>query len=84
MAQILLFSNFAALNNYLGLELRHPLIDELLAGMDRSAGIDWWAYVTSVKSDPFGRILTYACQSSVWQLAAAILLPAFYAPVRAA
>jgi PAP2 superfamily len=77
MAQILLFSKFAALNNYLGLELRRPLIDELLAGIDRSAGIDWWAYVTSVKSDPFRRILTYAYQSSVWQLAAAILLLGF-------
>jgi len=50
----------------------------LLAGIDRSAGLDWWAYVTSVKSDPFfGRILTYAYQSSVWQLAAAILLLGF-------
>lgn len=34
--------------------------------------------MTSVKSDPFfGRILTYAYQSSVWQLAAAILLLGF-------
>ncbi|MBO0734789.1 MAG: phosphatase PAP2 family protein, partial [Methylocapsa sp.] len=78
VAQILLFSNFAVLDNYLGLALHRPLIDEFLAAADRRAGIDWWAYVNWIKSDPFfGRILAFAYISTVWQLAAAILFLGF-------
>jgi hypothetical protein len=45
LAQILLFSDVAVFDNYLGLALHRPLIDEFLAEVDRRAGIDWWAYV---------------------------------------
>jgi hypothetical protein len=78
MAQILLFSNLAVLDNYLGLTLHRPLVDEYLAGIDCSIGIDWWAYVNWVKFNPFfGRVLTCAYVSSLWQLAAVILFLAF-------
>ncbi len=78
MAQVLLFSNLAELDNYLGLTLHRPLIDEYLAGIDRATGIDWWAYVTWVKSNRFfGLILTCAYASSIWQLAAVILFLGF-------
>ena len=78
VAQTLLFSNFAVLDNYLGLALHRPLIDEFLAAADRRAGIDWWAYVNWIKSDPFcDRVLSFAYISSLWQLAAAILFLGF-------
>jgi PAP2 superfamily len=78
MAQILLFSNLAELDNYLGLTLHRPLIDEYLAGIDRTIGIEWWAYVNWVKTNPFlGRVLTCAYISSIWQLAAIILFLGF-------
>jgi hypothetical protein len=78
LAQILLFSNFIVLDNYLGLALHRPLIDEYLAQIDRSMGIDWWAYVNWVKSNPFfARVLTYAYLSSLSQLAGVILFLGF-------
>jgi hypothetical protein len=59
--QVILDGNVVAMNNYLGLEMPRPLNDEFLAGIDRALGLDWWSYVTWVKSDPFfGRVLTYA------------------------
>jgi PAP2 superfamily len=74
IAQMILFSYFAVFDNYLALELHRPLIDELLAGLDRALGIDWWAYVILAKSNPFmGRVFTYAYQSSMLQLIAVIL-----------
>jgi membrane-associated phospholipid phosphatase len=78
MAQLLLFCNFAELNNYLALELGRPPIDEFLAGIDRAAGLDWWSYVTWVKSGAvLGQVLTFAYESSLWQLVAAILFLGF-------
>lgn len=78
LAQILLFSNFAELDNYLGLTLHRPLIDEYLAEIDRSIGIDWRAYVVWVKSNRFfGFVLTCAYVSSIWQLAAVVLFLGF-------
>ena len=38
LSQLLLFSNCAALLNYLGLALRRPLNDTLLAQADRALG----------------------------------------------
>jgi membrane-associated phospholipid phosphatase len=73
--QVILDGNVVAMNNYLGLELPRPLNDEFLAGIDRALGLDWWSYVTWVKSDPFfGRVLTYAYISSLGQLGVAIQL----------
>ena len=73
-AQILLFSNFAALDNYLGAALHRPLVDESLAAADRAFGIDWMAYVVWIKSNAFvSLVLTGAYMSTTLQLAAAIM-----------
>jgi hypothetical protein len=78
VAQIVVYSNVAVLDNYLGLELRRPLYDVYLAGADRALGIDWWAYVVWVKSTPvLGPLLTVAYQSSLPQVAVAIIVLGF-------
>jgi hypothetical protein len=78
IAQMALFSMVISLDCYLAMSLHRPLNDEFLAGVDRALGIDWWSYVTWVKSGPVsGRVLTYAYLSSPVQLVAAILLLGF-------
>lgn len=78
VAQIIVYSNLAVLNNYAGLELRRPLNDEFLAGVDRAIGLDWWAYINWVKSNPFvGRALSAAYMSSLPQVAVAIIVLGF-------
>lgn len=73
VAQIVVYSNIAVLDNYLGLELRRPLNDGFLASVDRSMGVDWWAYVSWAKSHPLvGQLLTVAYLSSLPQIAVAI------------
>jgi PAP2 superfamily len=73
--QMILFSNFAALDNYLGFASHRPLIDEFLAGLDRALGLDWWSYVTRVKSNfYFGRVLMFAYDTSIVQLIVAVQL----------
>lgn len=77
-AQLLVFCFFIVLDNYLALELRRPLIDEFLAGLDHALGIDWMAYVVWLKSDRFfGKLAEYAYLSSLPQIAAAIPLLGF-------
>jgi hypothetical protein len=78
VAQIILYSNIAVLDNYLGLELRRPLNDAFLARADASLGLDWWAYVNWVKSNGFlGRLLTAAYLSSLPQVAVAVIVLGF-------
>ncbi len=78
VAQIVVYSNVAVLDNYLGLELRRPLNDALLASVDRAMGVDWWAYVSWVKANPLvGRLLTVAYLSSLPQVAVAIIVLGF-------
>ena len=78
LSQLLLFSNCAALLNYLGLALRRPLHDTFLAQADRALGLDWWAYVVWLKSNPFvAQATTLAYNSSLIQFVAAILLLGF-------
>lgn len=78
VAQIILYANVALLDNYLGLELRRPLNDAFLARADSSLGLDWWAYVTWVKSNGLvGGLLTAAYLSSLPQVAAAIIILGF-------
>ncbi len=78
LSQLLLFSNCAALLNYLGLALHRPLNDTLLAQADRALGLDWWAYVVWLKSNPFvAQASTLAYNSSLIQFVAAILLLGF-------
>jgi PAP2 superfamily len=78
LAQIFMFVNVGVLDNYLGLALRRPLIDECLAGVEHTLGLDWWAYVNWVKSDPFfGRVLTVAYSASSWELTPAIVFLGF-------
>lgn len=78
LSQLLLFSNCAALLNYLGLALRRPLNDTLLAQADRALGLDWWAYVVWLKSNPFvAQATTLAYNSSLIQFVVAILLLGF-------
>jgi hypothetical protein len=78
VAQIIVYANVAVLDNYLGLELRRPLIDAQLAQVDRALGIDWWAYVTFMKSNPLlGQALTLAYLSSLAQVAVAIIVLGF-------
>lgn len=77
-AQIALYAHVVVLNNYLGLELRRPLIDTQLAAIDRALGMDWWAYVTWVKSNPYvARFLTLAYFSSLPQVVVAVLILGF-------
>jgi hypothetical protein len=78
VAQIVVYSNIAVLDNYLGLELRRPLNDAFLASIDSALGMDWWAYVNWVKSNPVvGQILTVAYLSSLPQVAVAIVILGF-------
>lgn len=78
VAQVVVYSNVAVLDNYLGLELRRPLNDAFLAQIDKAMGVDWWAYVCWVKSNPvIGRILTVAYLSSLPQVAVAIIILGF-------
>ncbi len=78
VAQIILYSNIAVLDNYLGLELRRPLNDIYLAQVDAAMGIDWWAYVNWVKSNHvIGQILTAAYLSSLPQVAVAVIALGF-------
>jgi hypothetical protein len=78
LSQLLLFSNCAALLNYIGLTLHRPLNDEFLAQADRALGIDWWAYVVWLKSDPFfAHATSLAYASSLFQFVVAILLLGF-------
>ena len=73
-AQVLLFSNFAALDNYLGSALHRPLVDASLAAVDRAFGLDWMAYVVWIKSNAIvSAVLTLAYMSTTVQLAAAIV-----------
>ena len=52
--------------------------DALLAGADRALGLDWWAYVVWLKSNPIvARITTLAYNSSTIQIVGAILLLGF-------
>lgn len=78
VAQIILYSNIAVLDNYLGLELRRPLNDAFLARVDAALGLDWWAYVNWVKSNHvIGQLLTAAYLSSLPQVAAAVIVLGF-------
>lgn len=78
LAQMLLFSNCIALLNYLGLALHRPLHDEFLARADDMLGLDWWGYVTWLKSNPYiAGATTLAYNSSLFQLVAAILALGF-------
>lgn len=78
VAQVIVYSNVAVLDNYLGLELRRPLNDAFLARVDQAMGIDWWGYVVWVKSNPVvGRLLTVAYLSSLPQVAVAIIILGF-------
>jgi hypothetical protein len=78
IAQMSLYSLVVSLDGYLAFDLHRPLNDEFLAGIDRALGIDWWSYVTWVKSVPyFGSVLTYAYLSSPGQLVVAILVLGF-------
>jgi len=78
VAQIVVYSNVAVLDNYLGLELRRPLNDAFLARVDQMLGIDWWGYVVWAKSDPvISRVLTFAYMSSLPQVAVAIMVLGF-------
>lgn len=78
VAQIILYSNIAVLDNYLGLELRRPLNDAFLARVDAAVGLDWWAYVNWVKSNGFvGQLLTVAYLSSLPQVAVAVIVLGF-------
>jgi hypothetical protein len=78
VAQIVVYSNLAVLDNYAGLELRRPLIDPLLASVDRAMGLDWWGYVVWVKSIPvIGRLLSAAYLSSLAQVAVVIIILGF-------
>lgn len=78
VAQIVVYSNVAVLDNYLGLELRRPLNDAFLARVDQAMGIDWWGYVVWAKSSPlFGRMLTFAYLTSLPQVAVAIIVLGF-------
>jgi hypothetical protein len=73
VAQIIIYSNIVAVDNYLGLELRRPLNDEFLAGLDRALGLDWWGYVNWVKATPLvGKVLSVAYLSSLAQVAVVI------------
>lgn len=78
VAQIILYSNIAVLDNYLGLELRRPLNDAFLASIDSALGLDWWGYVNLVKSNRLvGGILTAAYLSSLAQVALAVIILGF-------
>lgn len=78
VAQVIVYSNIAVLDNYLGLELRRPLNDAFLARVDQAMGVDWWGYVVWVKSSPvLGKLLTMAYLSSLPQVALAIILLGF-------
>lgn len=78
VAQIVVYSNVAVLDNYLGLELRRPLNDAFLARVDQAMGIDWWGYVVWAKSSPLlGRMLTFAYLTSLPQVAVAIIVLGF-------
>jgi hypothetical protein len=78
LSQLLLFSNCIALLNYLGLALHRPLNDAFLAQTDSALGLDWWAYVVWLKSNPFvAQATTMAYNSSLIQFVVAILLLGF-------
>lgn len=76
--QIVLFSSFVALYNYLGLALHRPLFDDAISSLDKALGFDWLAYVNFVKSDPvIASILSTAYASTLPQLAGAIVFLGF-------
>jgi PAP2 superfamily len=78
LAQIFMFINVGVLDNYLGLALHRPLVDEGLAAVEHTFGLDWWAYVNWIKSNEFfGRILTCAYLSSTWELTPIIVFLGF-------
>jgi hypothetical protein len=78
VAQVLVYSNVVALDNYLGLELRRPLNDAFLAQIDTTLGLDWHGYVNWVKSSSvFGWVLTAAYESSLIQVAVVIIALGF-------
>ena len=73
-ALVLLFSCGLAISNYYGFAFHRPLVDERLAAIDEALGLDWWAYVTAVKTTPFlAPALTLAYESSLPQIVVAIL-----------
>jgi hypothetical protein len=73
-ALILLFSCGLAISNYYGFAFRRPLIDGALADLDAALGLDWWAYVTAVKTTPLlAPAMTVAYDTSLPQIVVAIL-----------
>ncbi len=73
-ALILLFSCGLAIANYYGFAFHRPLVDAELGAIDAAVGLDWWAYVTAVKTTPvLGEVLTFAYGSSLPQIIVAIL-----------
>lgn len=74
-ALILLFSCGLAISNYYGFAFRRPLVDTRLAAIDRAFGLDWWAYVSAVKTTPIlSPALTFAYETSLPQIVVAILV----------
>lgn len=78
VAQVIVYSNVAVLDNYAGLELRRPLVDAQLAQIDRAMGLDWWGYVVWIKSNALvSRVLSAAYMSSLPQVAVVIIVLGF-------
>jgi membrane-associated phospholipid phosphatase len=74
-AQLVVFSSFIALLNYIGLAAHRPLHDEFIAGFDNALGLDWLAYVTAIKSNStIATLLTLAYESALPQLPIAIAI----------
>lgn len=77
-AIFILFSNAGAAFNYALLPTSRPLIDDALFRADAAIGFDWAGFSNRVAEYPaLSAVLGYVYQSSLFQLAAIILLLGF-------
>lgn len=75
LAQLVLFTMAAGPLSYLVAVLDRPLHDAQLARMDMALGLDWRAYLALVDAHPgVGRAMTFAYDTLMPQLAAALLV----------
>ncbi len=74
-AYLILFTFSAGMLSYVGTSFNRPLLDAVFAGADAALGLDWLAALTFTDANPWlGRGLRLAYQSSLFQVAAALIV----------